>query len=183
LKPRLHIIGGSGSGKSYIATKLAERFGVPAYDLDELFWDQASGSYGMRADPVKRDQQLATIVTRDGWIIEGVYYAWLTPSFDAADVIIALTPSIWIRHWRVVRRFILRKCGRLPSKRESFGDLWRLLRWSHAFDMANLAPARKLIAGRGQEIVDCKTFADVLAATETFHRNLPEIPPPKSRLH
>jgi len=183
LKPRIHIIGGSGSGKSYIAAKLAQRFGVPAYDLDELFWDRAAGRYGICTDPAKRDQQLAVIIAQDGWIIEGVYYQWLTPSFDVADVIITLTPSVWIRHWRVVRRFILRRAGRLPSKHESLADLWHLLRWSHAYDAANLAQARKLIAERGREIVDCKTFADVLAATETPDRKLQDGLPPKSRLH
>jgi adenylate kinase family enzyme len=167
LKPRIHIIGGSGSGKSYVAAKLAQRFGVPAHELDELFWDRATGRYGIRADPAKRDQQLAVIVAQDGWIIEGVYYQWLTPSFAVADVIIALTPSIWIRHWRVIRRFILRKVGKLPSKRESFADLWRLLRWSHGYEAANLAEARKLIAERGRKLIECKTFADVLAVTET----------------
>ncbi len=168
MKPRIHIIGGSGSGKSYVAARLARRFGVPAHDLDELFWDRAAGRYGIRTDPAKRDRQFLDIVVQDGWIIEGVYYQWLIPGFDVADIILALTPSIWIRHWRVGRRFILRKFGRLPSRRESFTDLWRLLRWSQAYDAANLAQARKLIAGRGREIVDCKTFTDVLAATETL---------------
>jgi adenylate kinase family enzyme len=166
LKPRIYIIGGPGSGKTYIAAKLAPHFGVPTYDLDDLFWDCAARSYGVRTDPAKRDQQLKKIVAEDGWIIEGVYYQWLAPSFDAADVIIALTPSIWIRHWRVVRRFILGKLGRLPSKHESFADLWRLLRWSQAYDAVNIVQARKFIAERGHQIVECKTFADVLAATE-----------------
>ena len=170
LKPRIHIIGGSGSGKSYIAAKLARHFGVPTYDLDDIFWDFAAGSYGVRTDPAKRDQQLKEIVAGDGWIIEGVYYQWVAPSFDAADVIIALTPSIWIRHWRVVRRFILRKLGRLPSKRESFADLWRLLRWSQAYDAVNLVQARKFIGGRGRQMIYCKTFTDVLVATEHLDR-------------
>jgi hypothetical protein len=30
-----------------------------------------------------------------------MYYGWLAPSFAAADIIIALTPSIAIRQWRV----------------------------------------------------------------------------------
>jgi adenylate kinase family enzyme len=175
LKPRIHIIGGSGSGKSHIAAQFAQHFCVPAYDLDNLFWDCAAGSYGVRTDSAKRDQQLIEIIAQNGWIIEGVYYQWLAPSFDAADIIIALTPSIWIRHWRVVRRFILRKLGKLPSKRESFAELWRLLRWSHAYDAVNLVQARKFIADRGRQIVECKTFADVLAATkhlDKLHRKL-----------
>ena len=167
MKPRVHIIGGPGSGKSYIAAKLAKHFDVHVCNLDNLFWDHAAERYGIRADSEKRDAQFAAIIAQDGWIIEGVYYQWLAPSFDVADFIIALTPSIWIRHWRVLRRFILRRLGFVSSKRESLADLWRLLRWSHTYDTNNLAKARKFIAERGRKIVDCKTFDSVLAAIET----------------
>jgi adenylate kinase family enzyme len=105
LKPRIHIIGGPGSGKSYIAAKLAQHFTVPVYDLDDFFWDRAALTYGIRADATERDRRFAFIVSQDGWIIEGVYYQWLAPSFDAAQAILALTPSIWVRHWRVIRAF------------------------------------------------------------------------------
>jgi adenylate kinase family enzyme len=166
LKPRIHIIDGPGSGKSYIAAKLAKHFGVPAYDLDDLFWDHAVSCYGIRADPEKRNQQLATIVSQNGWVIEGVYYQWLAPSFKAAEIVVALTPSIWIRHWRVIRRFILRKLGRISSKRESFTGLWRLLRWSRIYDANNLVQAREFIAAHGRTLIDSKTCDDVVAATK-----------------
>ena len=167
LKPRIHIIGGPGSGKSYIATKLAERFGIPAHDLDDLFWDRTASSYRVRAESSERDHQLAAIASQDGWIIEGVYYQWLAPSFDKADFIVVLTPSIWVRHWRVVRRFLLRKFGKVVSKRESLVDLWHLLRWSHRYDADNLVRARKFIAERGRDLIICRTFDDVMALTET----------------
>lgn len=168
MKPRIHILGGPGSGKSFVAAKLAKQFGIPAYNLDDLFWDQAALNYGVRADPERRDRQLAVIVSQDGWIIEGVYYQWLAPSFKAADIIIALKPSIWIRHWRVMRRFILRKLGRIPSKRESPADLRRLLRWSHYYDRTNLVEAREFIAAQGRALVNCRTFNEVLKQLETL---------------
>ena len=168
MKLRIHIIGGPGSGKSYIAAKLAQRFSIPAYALDDLFWNRAAQGYGIRADSTERDLQLANILAQDGWIVEGVYYQWLAPSFDAADIIIALTPSVWARHWRVVKRFILRRLGKFPSKSESVADLWYLLRWSHAYDTNNLAQARKFVTERGRNLIDCKTFDDVLAATKNL---------------
>ena len=167
VKPRIHIIGGPGSGKSYIAAKLAESLGVLAFDLDDLFWESSARSYGVRADAPERNRQLAEIVSRDGWIIEGVYYQWLGPSFDAADCIVALTPPVWLRHWRVVRRFLERKAGRISSKHESLSDLWRLLCWSHAYDTRNLVQARQFVAERGRKLTACRTFDDVLAATKS----------------
>jgi adenylate kinase family enzyme len=168
LKPRIHVLGGPGSGKSYVAAKLARHFGVPAYDLDDLFWDRPALNYGLRADPENRDRQLAMIVSRDGWIIEGVYYEWLAPSFKAADVIIALTPSVWIRHRRVIKRFLLRRLGSIPSKRESLTDLWCLLRWSHGYDRKNFIQAREFMAVHGRKPVNCKTFDEVMAAAENL---------------
>jgi adenylate kinase family enzyme len=166
VRPRIHIIGGPGSGKTYVAAKLAVRFGVPAYNLDDIFWDSTAPRYGVRADVSERDRKLAAIVSGDGWIIEGVYYQWLAPSFDVADVIVALTPSVWVRHWRVVGRFLSRKFGRIPSKRESVADLWHLLRWSHAYDGGNLIRARKFVAERGRNLIICRKFDDSVAATE-----------------
>lgn len=160
------------AAKSYVAAKLAIQFGIPAYDLDDLFWDHSALNYGVHAEVEQRDRRLATIISQDGWIIEGVYYQWLAPSFEAANLIIALTPSIWVRHWRVVRRFILRKLGRIPSKHESLADLWSLLRWSHVYNGSNLVQAREFIAAHGGKLVNCKTFNDVIAATKDLAAGL-----------
>lgn len=171
MKPRIHIIGGPGSGKSYAAFALSARFGVTAYDLDDLFWDRSVPGYGVRAPNTVRDQRLASIVARDGWIIEGVYYGWLAPSFAAADLIIALTPSILVRHWRVITRFVRRELGQIPSKKEeSLANLWRLLRWSHTYDARHLAQARNAVTALGRPWVECQTLEDVFSVTSRCDR-------------
>jgi adenylate kinase family enzyme len=169
MKPRVHIIGGPGSGKSYAALALSARLGVPAYDLDDLFWDPAAPTRSVKAQGAVRDQQLADIVAREGWIIEGVYYGWLAPSLAAADVIIALTPPVRVRHWRVLKRFVLRKLGLLPRKKwESLASLWRLLRWSHAYDLQHLNPARDAVRALGRKWVECHTLEEVSVATSNL---------------
>src|SRR5262245_30257020 len=167
-QPRIHIIGGPGSGKSFVAAELSRHLAVPAYDLDDLFWDSSAERYGVRAGDEDRDRRLAAIIAQDGWIIEGVYYGWLAPSFDAADVIIELSPSIWIRHWRVVRRFVRRTLRRDGSKRETVVDLWRLLRWSHAYDRRHLPAAREAVSARGRQLFACTTPKQVFEATSNF---------------
>jgi adenylate kinase family enzyme len=162
---RIHLIGGPGSGKSFITAKLAAAYGVAAYDLDDLFWDRAAGTYGVRADPKRRDQALAALVMQDAWIIEGAYHAWVTPSFMRADLIIVLTPSVWLRDWRIIRRFVLRVRGKAPSpKQETLSSLWQLIRWNHRYDHEKLVPARVLIESLGKQVVECKTVTDVCAA-------------------
>jgi adenylate kinase family enzyme len=173
MKPRIHLIGGPGSGKSYVAARLSSRFDVPAYALDDLFWDNTTSGYDVRREPAARDQQLASLVKRDGWIIEGVYYGWVAPSFAAADIIIAMTPSIAVRQWRVIQRFVLRKAGRVPSPNdnESLASLWRLLRWSQTFDEQHFGEACRAVTTLGRTWVECQTLEDVFAATCYLERH------------
>ena len=167
MKPRIHLIGGPGSGKSYAAGRLSAQFDIPAYDLDELYWDGPT----VRAEAAVRDRRLAAIVAGDGWIIEGVYYGWLASSFAAADIIIALTPSIALRQWRVMKRYALWKVGQMPSKKDpSWVGLWRLCRWSHTYDVQHLKPARAAVVAVGRTWVECKTYEDVSAATRYLER-------------
>ena len=120
---------------------------------------------------VYRARQAGPLEARDDWIIEGVYYGWLAPSFAAADIIIAMTPSIAVRQWRVIKRFVLRKAGRVPSKNESLADLWRLLRWSQTFDVQHLGEARRAVTTLGRSWVECQTLGDVFAATCYLERH------------
>ena len=72
---KIHIIGGSGSGKTYLAEKLSREYGIPHFDLDELQWDAAADAYGKKRNAAERDALLQNILKEDDWIIEGVYYS------------------------------------------------------------------------------------------------------------
>jgi adenylate kinase family enzyme len=159
---RIHIIGGPGSGKSYAARHLSHRLGVPAYDLDDLFWDRAAESYGVRASDTERDAKLMSITDEAAWIIEGVYYRWLTPSFERADVIFVLHPKVFLRDWRILKRFVSRKLGIMPTKRESLLDLYRLIQWNHKYDSDNLKRAMDFIRDFEHKVVTCRCADDLL---------------------
>jgi adenylate kinase family enzyme len=159
---RIHIIGGPGSGKSYAARHLSQRLGVPAYDLDDLFWDRAPQSYGVRASEVERDARLAAITQEQAWIIEGVYYRWLKPSFARAEIIFVLSPSVYLRDWRILKRFGGRKLGFMPTKRESFLDLYRLIEWNHKYDVDNLKRAMEFIREFENKVVASRCSEDLL---------------------
>ena len=173
---RIHIIGGPGSGKSYAAHQLSSMLDIPAYELDDLFWDRSAPRYGVRASQTERDARLATITQEATWVIEGVYYGWLRLSFERADRIFVLRSNVLLRDWRIVKRFVSRKFGIMPTKRESVLDLYRLIEWNHQYDADNLRRALEFIQEFEHKIVACRCADDLLAYVTRETANSPVAP-------
>ena len=67
---KIHIIGGPGRGKSFLADNLSKQFDIPHYDLDDLQWDNVANDYGTKRNLQERDALLNQILQKDDWIIE-----------------------------------------------------------------------------------------------------------------
>lgn len=142
---KIHIIGGPGSGKTFLAEKLSKELGIQHYDLDELQWNNQSDSYGVKRTPDERDRLLCDVLNHKDWIIEGVYYAWCQQCFADADEIYVLSIPKHKYRYRIVRRFIRRKLGLEQGKKETLKSLSRLLRWADKYQKVNLVEIRKLL--------------------------------------
>jgi hypothetical protein len=99
----------------------------------------------VRASDADRDAKLMSITDEATWIIEGVYYRWLRPSFERADIIFVLRPNVFVRDWRILKRFVSRKFGIMPTKKESVLDLYSLIEWNHKYNGKNLTRAMDFI--------------------------------------
>lgn len=159
---KIHIIGGSGSGKTYISQRISKNLHIESYDLDELFWDNSSGSYEIKSDINKRDENLRMILSKESWIIEGVYYSWLQDSFIKSDIVFILKPNVFKRDFRIIKRFVKRKLGLLPSKRGSIKGLIDLIIWNHKYDKKNLKEAEIMIDKYNSNKVIVKNNMDIL---------------------
>jgi adenylate kinase family enzyme len=147
---KIHIIGASGAGKTYLAHRLAERYGIPAYALDDLFWDNAAGRFNVKRHPAQRDELLNRIVRQEDWILEGVQYAWLEERFRRSDVTYLLeTPPLLCRV-RIVRRFLWRV---RKGKQESLKSLIDLLKWTRTFYRVNLPEIETLLGQYSEKVV------------------------------
>lgn len=143
---KIHIIGGPGSGKSYMANLISSQTNIKNYDLDDIFWDNSLNSFGIKTDTNTRDMNLRKILLNDYWVIEGVYYAWLNESFSRSDIVIVLKTNVYIRDWRIIKRFFKRKIGLMPcNKKETFKGLVGLIKWNHNYDKKNMIEAEKVI--------------------------------------
>lgn len=151
---KIHIIGGPGSGKTYLANKLSGELGLPHFDLDELQWDHRSGDYGTKRDPDERDELLEAILQQNDWIIEGVYYSWCKKCFDQADRIYLLNVPRRICRFRMIRRFVRRKLGLEKGKKETLKSLRALLKWSDQFQHKNLIEIRKILSAYPDKVIE-----------------------------
>jgi hypothetical protein len=71
---RTVILGNAGSGKSWLAGRLAHHLDLQATDLDEIHW--LPGGYNAKRDPAGARAAVRARAAEDRWIIEGVY-GWL----------------------------------------------------------------------------------------------------------
>ena len=123
---KIHIIGGSGSGKSYLADVLSKKYKISHYDLDNLQWDNTANTYGVKMPEDRRNKLLKEILEKENWIIEGVYYKWCLQCFEDADVIYILEVPRMIYRFRIIKRFIKRKLGIEKGKYKFFKSFTKM---------------------------------------------------------
>ena len=128
------IVGGPGSGKTWLARRLGRQYELPIHAVDDEVWDR----HGTLRAPDDIDARVRRLTAQDRWIIEGGNSRTYTDRVQRADAIIRLAPPIWQRLYRVLRRD---------------GLQIRLLRWTLRYD--NLFGAKDRLAlknGRGTAI-------------------------------
>lgn len=142
---KIHIIGYSGTGKTYLAKKLSNKYNIPHYDLDNIYWDNSSQKYGVKTEIEKRNKLLQNILEKDDWIIEGIYYKWLEQSFKNADIIYILDLPKYIYKLRIIKRFIKRKLKLEIAKKETLKSLLDLLKWTDKFQNEDMKEIIKIL--------------------------------------
>ena len=128
---KIHIIGCSGSGKTYLAEKLSKKYSIPHFDLDNIQWDNTSDGYGVKMSIYKRTVLLENILKNESWVIEGVYYSWVLDCFCDADIIYLLQIPKYIYTFRIINRFIKRKIKLNNGKKETIKSVYNLLKWTN----------------------------------------------------
>jgi len=161
---RIHIIGGAGSGKTSLAQKVSVRLGIPHFNLDEMFWDDPPSQYGKRRNEEERARLLNEAVEKSDWIIEGVYDKWVFSSFQAANIVIVLRPTLSLRIYRIIKRFIRRKLGLEPRKNEKLSYLIRLIIWSFEYEKEHIPRFLNTLRQNKIRFIECKNSKEAFRA-------------------
>ncbi len=158
---KIRIIGCSGSGKTYFAKLLSEKYNIPSFDLDNIFWDNDTNQYGIKMPVDKRNQLLVDILQQPDWIIEGVYYAWCKKTFDVADRIYVLDIPKRIYKFRIIKRFLQRKLGLIKGKKETVKSVCNLLKWTETFQKINMKEIKGILEEHNCKVVYIKKPSDI----------------------
>jgi adenylate kinase family enzyme len=160
---KIHIFGCSGSGKTWLANKLDKKYNLLHCDLDNLFWDNSQGTYGVRTPAEQRGLMLKEVLKQENWVVEGVYYAWVSESFEKADKIVVLDIPASITNFRIIRRFIRRKLGLETAKKETVRSLIQLLKWIKHFRKDNFPEAMELLQPYQEKVIVLRSVKEINA--------------------
>ena len=158
---KIHIIGCSGSGKTYLANALAKKYNIPHFDLDDIQWDNNAEGYGTKRPLEERNALLQEILNNNEWVIEGVYYAWVQQSFDEADKIYVLDMPRYLYKSRIIIRSIKRKLGIQQGKKETLKSVHNLLRWTETFQNKNLKEIKTILDKYENKVIWLSSKKDV----------------------
>ena len=100
---RVMIIGCSGSGKSSLALKLAQKTELPVIHMDQFYWQP---DWVMRSDEAI-SKLVADAISRDAWIFDGNYSRNFNERAVRSDTIVFLDFPRWLCLFRVTKRAIL----------------------------------------------------------------------------
>lgn len=119
---RVMVYGVTGSGKTTLARALAERAGLPFYDVDELTWNP-----GWQAKSAEEQRAIfAEICARDAWLLDTAYGIWLDIPLARMQRIVALDYPRWVSLGRLVRRTVARAVDKRPVCNGNT-ESWRLV--------------------------------------------------------
>lgn len=158
---KIHIIGCSGSGKTYLATALAKKYNIPHFDLDDIQWDNNAEGYGTKRPLEERNALLQEVLNNNEWVIEGVYYAWVQQSFDEADKIYVLDMPRYLYKSRIIMRSIKRKLGIQQGKRETLKSVYNLIKWTETFQNKNLKEIKTILDKYENKVIWLSSKKDV----------------------
>lgn len=127
---KILIIGNSGSGKSWLAKRLAECHGLPLIHLDDLFWQP--GGFDQPRSEAEQARLLAEASCQATWIAEGVFGRLAAQVLQQADHL------VWLDlEWSVCVKRLRHRAAEAPmhqGRRQTENGLAKLLAWAGAYD-------------------------------------------------
>ena len=139
---RILIIGSPGAGKSTLSTEVARLTGLPLIHLDRCHWRPG----WVEPDKQQWAAEVAGLIERPRWVIDGNYGGTLSLRLTRADTVIDLDLPGWLCVARILKR-VFQSRGRVrPDMGEGCPEH---MNWEFLFYTATFA-------SHGRERIDAK---------------------------
>lgn len=119
---RIVVYGPTGSGKTTVASSIAQSIGVPHIELDAIFWTPQWVS-----KPLEQFRAAVSSVLSShsgGWVCDGNYSHVRDLILPLADTVVWLRPPFRIAFWRLLKRTVTR-CLKGELLRGTNHESWR----------------------------------------------------------
>jgi adenylate kinase family enzyme len=107
---RILVYGVTGTGKTTLAGRIAERTGIGWHSVDDLTWEPG----WVPVPPDEQRRRIAEICAGERWILDTAYGAWLDIALARTQLIVALDYPRWVSLSRLAGRTLLRSVDRRP---------------------------------------------------------------------
>lgn len=130
---KIFLFGPPGGGKTTLAKRLSKALEIDHYELDSHFYKFEQGKSII---PEKRIETVREIISKEKWLIEGMYTDdFVDEVMRNADHIFILSPPRTLTFFRLSRRTIKRIVKFEKHERKSdFSVLYYLLKVAKNFD-------------------------------------------------
>jgi adenylate kinase family enzyme len=160
---RITILGLPGSGKSFLAERIAEKKHIPHIHIDR-FWLEGGGGHNSRSTPNPEQthayvkEKVLEAIQQESWVSDG-FYSKIQPDIaDRADSILFLDTPLWQRLLNHAKRIMNREKRHMEIT--FWGDLaffFEMIRRertkaSKIYDFLALYPAKVVILKSQKDI-------------------------------
>ena len=108
---RILVYGVTGSGKSMLAARAANRLGLPFYAMDDLTWEQG----WVPVSDQEQRRRVAEVVANEAWVIDASYGTWNDLVLERVELIVGLDLSRAVSFSRLLRRTLSHVVRRTPT--------------------------------------------------------------------
>jgi adenylate kinase family enzyme len=169
---RIFITGGIGSGKTYSAAYLSERYCYQNVSLDELFFNFNSIIHRERKSVESRNNELNNKLKEDKLIFEGWNWGeWLIPMYKCLNLVLIIDTPEDIRVERIIKRYTLRKAGNEydPYPNSDPNHLNNLIKWTKLWNKEVIVNEIKKDCPKDCDFIDGITDIKDFDLSNYFH--------------
>ena len=103
----------------------------------------------------QRYRLLQSAVDSNNWVIEGVFYKWLSPSFERADKIIVLNIPKWLRLYRVLKRTLKLLVNKPNNYQSTLSNCLKIIQYNHHYDRLDYVETISMLSAFKSKVVIC----------------------------